>query len=400
MMIRLPWFSSASKEPSLNLKQLFTNFPAALIVFDIKGNLLLINQWASTLLHVSSQTGTYKRLVDLPYYLNPLKEALSPWLQPNSLSPEITVRKELSLQLPEQTEPTLIGYSIREEQIDAYGKVRVLVFADISQFRASETALQQRHLEAYQSRKITALNTLISQLHRELHNPFLTLSLDAELLKLSLGKLSIEDERYSLLHHRIDRIQQSTERAMTLVNKLLHYSKPIVLECSKVDIDYFLQGLVMEWKHGSQLPEWVSLYYEPPLQTYYVHMDTAHIRRVLEALFMNALEAVNETGHLQLTVRVEAVPQPQETLAPAWNNPQGYVRVSVTDNGKGIYPEHLERLLEPFFTTKQSKSVGLGLCHVYKTIEKHGGHLSYTSTVGKGSTFGFTLPIATKATAT
>jgi CheY-like chemotaxis protein len=74
-------------------------------------------------------------------------------------------------------------------------------------------------------------------------------------------------------------------------------------------------------------------------------------------------------------------------------NPGAYVRLSVTDNGKGMPPEVMERVFEPFFTTKSERSgTGLGLSVVYGIVQKHGGFIDVNSRVDKGSSFDVYLP--------
>jgi CheY-like chemotaxis protein len=74
--------------------------------------------------------------------------------------------------------------------------------------------------------------------------------------------------------------------------------------------------------------------------------------------------------------------------------PEGdYVRISVTDSGTGILPEHLPKIFDPYFTTKL-QGHGLGLATVFSIIKRHQGHIEVTSTVGKGTTFTFWLPAA------
>lgn len=70
-----------------------------------------------------------------------------------------------------------------------------------------------------------------------------------------------------------------------------------------------------------------------------------------------------------------------------------YIKISLSDNGTGISPEHLERIYDPYFTTKQTGN-GLGLATVYSIIKKHGGHISVTSQLGQGTTFTLYLPAA------
>ncbi|HTD85470.1 MAG TPA: ATP-binding protein, partial [Candidatus Binatia bacterium] len=102
-------------------------------------------------------------------------------------------------------------------------------------------------------------------------------------------------------------------------------------------------------------------------------------------LVRNATEAMENGGNVTLRVR--------KARAALNGHPQEVAVLEVADNGKGIPPEVEERLFDPFFTTKES-GTGLGLPIAARIIEKHGGALQYQTGVGRGTTFGIVLPLA------
>jgi signal transduction histidine kinase len=105
--------------------------------------------------------------------------------------------------------------------------------------------------------------------------------------------------------------------------------------------------------------------------------DFNQLVQVFINLVVNAVEAMNDRGKLTIHAATE----------------NGWVKVSVSDNGCGIPPENLDRLFTPFFTTKEDvKGVGLGLAVSYGIIERHGGRIEARSEAGKGSTFTIFLP--------
>ena len=92
-------------------------------------------------------------------------------------------------------------------------------------------------------------------------------------------------------------------------------------------------------------------------------------------------------GSLRITLRNEELAA--DTPAPLAAG--RYLRLSLADTGTGIRPEHLARIFEPYFTTKEQGS-GLGLATVYSIIRKHQGHVEVESELGRGTTFHFWLP--------
>ena len=110
------------------------------------------------------------------------------------------------------------------------------------------------------------------------------------------------------------------------------------------------------------------------------HGDRKSLQQVFLNLFINAIQAMLDGGTLTLKAH------------PAEDGQ--WLKVEVTDTGVGIEPEHLPRIFDPFYTTKQvGRGTGLGLSVTYGIVEKHGGHIEVESQRGKGSTFTVILPV-------
>ncbi|MCL4788294.1 MAG: hypothetical protein KJ070_16120 [Verrucomicrobia bacterium] len=119
-----------------------------------------------------------------------------------------------------------------------------------------------------------------------------------------------------------------------------------------------------------------------------VAMDTALIKQVLINLVRNAAEAIEQEG--TVTLRAHA------SQARLHGRLQEVAVLEVADTGKGIPPEVEKRLFDPFFSTKEA-GTGLGLSIAARLVDKHGGALQYQTQVGRGTTFGILLPVASEA---
>ncbi len=120
-----------------------------------------------------------------------------------------------------------------------------------------------------------------------------------------------------------------------------------------------------------------------------VEVDEGQISQVVHNLVLNADQSMPQGGNM--TVRGENLDMLADSGLPIEEG--RYVRISVSDQGTGISEEHLAKVFDPYFTTKQ-KGSGLGLAVAYSIIAKHSGHLAVESELGKGSVFRFYLPAA------
>jgi signal transduction histidine kinase len=117
-----------------------------------------------------------------------------------------------------------------------------------------------------------------------------------------------------------------------------------------------------------------------------VRAEPAQIQQVITNLVMNAIQAMPDGGRVDIALGRGPLTSP---AGPA----SEYAWVTVRDEGPGIGPEDLERIFEPFFTTKPvGEGTGLGLAVVQAIVVEHGGWISVTSEVGKGTTFTVALP--------
>ena len=202
---------------------------------------------------------------------------------------------------------------------------------------------------------------------------------------VSLAKLDIPPADRA--HRHLAEAEQASLRARDLTQQLLTFSKggtPIktvasVAELIRESAGFALRGSSV--RHELQLPDDLWL----------IEADEAQMTQVINNLLINADQAMPEGGVISvscenITLGAQAVP-PLEAGK--------YVLVTIADRGTGIPKEHLAKVFDPYFTTKQRGS-GLGLAVTYSIINKHGGHITLESTLGKGTTFRLYLPATDK----
>ncbi|MGZ0086976.1 sensor histidine kinase [Caldibacillus thermoamylovorans] len=122
---------------------------------------------------------------------------------------------------------------------------------------------------------------------------------------------------------------------------------------------------------------------DTPDEPIIVVANAKQLKQVLLNMIRNSMEAIAEAGRTDGHIRLSL----QAT--------ERYAQITIRDNGTGIPPDRLERLFQPFFTTKQ-KGTGLGLSVCKKIIEEHGGDIYVQSELGQGTTFILLLPLASE----
>jgi CheY-like chemotaxis protein len=203
---------------------------------------------------------------------------------------------------------------------------------------------------------------------------------------ISLAKLytSADQESYKWLTGA----EKASERAADLTRQLLTFSKggkPVrttasIVEPLKEAVEFTLSG-------SKVLPE-----FDIPRDIWNVEADIGQMSQVFHNLVINAMQAMPEGG--RLTVRAMNIELGKGDV-PALKEGR-YVRITMRDTGMGIPPEHLARIFDPYFTTKQSGS-GLGLSTVFSIIKNHDGHITVESALSKGTSFNIYLPASEKA---
>jgi PAS domain S-box-containing protein len=242
--------------------------------------------------------------------------------------------------------------------------------------------LQQQLL---QSQKLESIGQLAGGIAHDFNN-FLTVIMGYSELLSQNPKL---DER-SL--HMIKQITRSASQASQIVEKLLKFSRRGDIERTKVN----LNNIINETHEMLErfLPREVKIRKELHEPLPLVEADPNQMEQVLMNLVINAKDAMPNGGTITINTALTFLDKDEAGVANI--RPGEYVKVSISDTGKGIPEENLPHIFEPFFTTKgKDKGTGLGLAMVYGIVKEHGGHITVKSKLNKGTTFEVYLPVNT-----
>ncbi|HXQ80536.1 MAG TPA: ATP-binding protein [Opitutaceae bacterium] len=206
------------------------------------------------------------------------------------------------------------------------------------------------------------------------------------LLTTILGGLSLAKENRD--PSGLAESEEACLAAKNLTKQLLTFAKGGTGALTVCDSKEILEEAVKIASAGSA----VEITVQAPAGTGAVKVDRAQILQVFQNLILNSLQAMPPAPHnARLQLRAADVHIVEGQIASL--QPGDYVEFEVRDNGSGISPEHLERIWDPFFTTKKH-GTGLGLSTAMAIVRKCGGEIGLQSTVGVGTVFSVFLPIA------
>jgi hypothetical protein len=251
---------------------------------------------------------------------------------------------------------------------------RLIIFDDVTE----RVELEQQLVQAD---KLTSLGLLAAGVAHEVNTPLAVISTYAQML----AKQVSNDEQKARL---LDKIASQTFRASEIVNSLLNFSRTSTTEFSQVNLNQVIRETEALLEH--QLKKAgirVQSELEDPLPP--IEGNSGRLQQVFLNLFLNARDAMPKGG--VLTVR---------TSSSNGSSP-GAVQVEVSDTGVGIAAEHLNKIYDPFFTTKgPQKGTGLGLAVTYGIIREHAGSIAVDSQPGRGTFFRLEFPAAEQRAAT
>jgi PAS domain S-box-containing protein len=245
----------------------------------------------------------------------------------------------------------------------------------VSELQAKNEEIRSMTQQLWQAAKLASVGELAASIAHELNNPLATIMLRVESL---LGKLPPDDSR----RRPLEIVDQEAKRMSELVANLLQFCHRSAERSSTVDVGKEVIN-TLELIYHQLRKRQIMVAPEIDPTTPMIIADRQKLRQVFLNLLTNASDAMPNGGRLILR------------SAPAqMTRGQPGVVLEFTDTGAGIAAQHLDRVMEPFFSTKEEgKGTGLGLAICRRIIQEHKGTIQIISEVGKGTTVRIVLPI-------
>jgi two-component system, cell cycle sensor histidine kinase and response regulator CckA len=188
----------------------------------------------------------------------------------------------------------------------------------------------------------------------------------------------------------LEQILMAADRAAELTRQLLAFARRGHTTATLIDVSALARELEPMLRRLLAADIVFDFQLAPGLPQ--VMMDRTGLEQIMMNLLINASDAMPAGGTLRTTTQERSVSG--EEAAVHGLEPGPYVELSITDTGTGMAPETVERIFEPFFSTKGERGTGMGLATVYGTVDQADGWIDVTSAVGEGTTFTVVLPAA------
>ena len=188
--------------------------------------------------------------------------------------------------------------------------------------------------------------------------------------------------RQSEVYMRLEESEKATQRARDLTHQLLTFSRGGAPVKKTISVQEMVKESAKFILRGSN----VKCEFLFPADLWPVEADEGQVSQVLNNLIINAAHAMHDGGTVQVYCGNVFVARDDLPLTKG-----NYILISIMDHGFGISKEHLSKIFDPYFTTKQ-KGSGLGLSTSYSIVKNHGGHITVESDKGIGTTFQVYLP--------
>lgn len=246
--------------------------------------------------------------------------------------------------------------------------------------RKKATQLEMTTKQLIRAERLATIGQLAAGLSHDLGNVLTPLGMYAALLLTNRDQLGEENVTY------VEQIKEIVNRVSKILRQLIDFSRggsgvreaivvEEVIDGALAMLDYMLTGKNITVERAYQS------------ETAYVRADPGLLEQVFTNLIVNAADAMSGGGKLTVTTRL--------ICGSESPTDQPYLEIVFADTGSGIASQNLDRIFEPFYTTKEKgKGTGLGLFVSYGIIEKHGGTIDVASELGVGTAFTIRLPLA------
>ena len=238
----------------------------------------------------------------------------------------------------------------------------VITFQDLTRIRALEETSRRQD-------RLAAIGRMAASIAHEIRNPLAAMRGSIQMLRADMEDESSQTELMEIILRESDRLNR-------IISDFLNYARPRSIIQSRVDVGELLRRTFTLLRNSAEIDKRQVITEDVPESPILVDADAEQLQQVFWNLARNALQSMQDGGQLRATVQLKE----NERL-----------RIAFADSGRGMSPQQVEHLFEPFSST--TGGTGLGLSIVYQIIRDHGGTINVRSREGQGTTITIELPI-------
>lgn len=350
-----------NKELSMSeilLEALFENASDGILITNIKGGIIRANQKACELHGFDKLEGMNIRLLEAPSSIPSWEERIKQLLEGQPLVYEIEHYHKDGHKIPLE-----VSCSIMEVNEQKFVQ---LFCRDISERKKLQA-------ELIYSQKMESIGIMAGGIAHDFNNLLAAILGNVELL-------SMHEEIPDFCLQKLKDIEQAARSASQIVSKLLDFARRKPSQMVTVNLNDVIHDSIRLISHLK--PENVKIELNLTGSSVIIKGDPIRLEQVLVNVILNAFDAMPHGGTVTIETAVEE------------RGGERSVRLSISDTGTGIRPEHLPHIFDPFFTTKKKgRGTGLGLAVVYGIVKEHQGKIDVETTLGQGTTFHMHFPL-------
>jgi|GEM_PF-942973 len=257
----------------------------------------------------------------------------------------------------------------------------IINFVGVKRDVTRESMLEK---QLQQAQKMEAIGTLAGGIAHDFNNILAAISGYSELARLDM-------KNNPRATNNLDKVLKASYRAKELVSQILTFSRQADYENKPVHIGSVVKEVLKLMR--ASLPTTIEIQQIIDQDIGNVLADPTQIHQVVMNICTNTDHAMRDKGGILQVSLNRPKGDPEFTLQFPGQDPESHLRLKISDTGHGMPPEVLERIFDPYFTTKEKgEGTGLGLAVVHGIVKNHNGHIAVHSEVGKGSTFCVYLP--------
>lgn len=358
---------------------LFNSASDAIIIHDLVGNILEINEETCRLLKYYAAELAQKKFFEISTTVSADRF--------NQLMKELSVKGFLSFKANLFTKDNReVTVEVKSRRVDFDGNVTVISIArDVSEREKIAQEKEKLRVKLEHSQRMEAIGTLAGGIAHDFNNLLFPISGYAEMLLQDLSP-------GTFAQHSANNILAAARRASELVQQILMFSRQV----EQVNTVLYVQLLLKEALKliRAALPTTIEIRTDIDKNVRPIFGDPTKIHQIIMNLCTNAYHAMIENGGLLEVSLKEFKGFPVDVDNGSLTSEPDYVKLTVRDTGIGIPPEILDQIFNPFFTTKkQGEGTGLGLSTVHGIVKELRGEITVDSVPGAGTEFNIYFPV-------